>query len=64
LLEDLTKTSPKEYLIGLLKKITSIRSSSVLNGLGEILEPSQKIWVKKNLLSELENLVQLQIDQM
>ncbi|MDD4028654.1 MAG: nucleotidyl transferase AbiEii/AbiGii toxin family protein [Caldisericia bacterium] len=64
LLEDLTKTSPKEYLIGLLKKITLIKPSSVLNGLGEILEPSQKIWVKKNLLPELENLIQLQIDQM
>ncbi|HPJ12487.1 MAG TPA: nucleotidyl transferase AbiEii/AbiGii toxin family protein [Caldisericia bacterium] len=64
LLEALTKTSPKEYLLSLQKKIISIRSSHILNGLGEILEPSQKTWVKKNLLPELENLIQLQIDQM
>ena len=63
LLESITETSPKVYLTNLLQKIVKVRSSTLVNGLGEILDSSQKVWVKKKLIPELENLLQLQIDQ-
>ncbi len=64
LLEALTKKPAKEYLLELMKKLSKVKPSNLLNGLGEVLNANQKKWVKKELLHELHNLLQLQVDQL
>ena len=44
-----TKTEPKKYLQKCLKVIEERKSSSILDGMGELLDNSTKDWVKKIL---------------
>ena len=47
-----TKTKPKKYLQKCLKVIKERKSSSILEGIGELLDNSTKDWVKKNLIKD------------
>ena len=52
--------TPKQLYKEMLKRINKKRSESVLQGMGELLAEKQKIWVKENLVKELEQLVKIQ----
>jgi len=54
--------NPKEFYLDLLDFVGKIKPSSVLGGLGEVLNESQKVWAKTKLIEELEGLIQRQID--
>ncbi|MEW6407251.1 MAG: nucleotidyl transferase AbiEii/AbiGii toxin family protein [Patescibacteria group bacterium] len=49
------------YLIKFIKK--NVNNRYILQGLGELLNEKQKIWVKNNLKKELLNLISFYIDQ-
>jgi len=58
-----TKQNTQQYLTTLKAYIKkSISPTGILNGLGELLESSQKQWVKQNLLDELTFQLQLRIE--
>ncbi len=57
-----TGKDPKDFYISLLNFIEHVNASTILSGLGEILDEKQKIWVKSKLIKELKGLVQRQID--
>ena len=60
-----TNNSTIDYLTSLKKHIQkNINPSGILNGLGELLDQSQKEWVKANLLDELIFQIQLKIESL
>ncbi len=63
LVEYRTKKGFGQYLNQCLKVIQSIDERYILQGLGEILKPEQKAWVKQNLKRELLFLVRLYSSQ-
>jgi hypothetical protein len=46
----------------LYKFVDNVNSSTILNGLGEILDRSQKDWMKAKLKEELLGLIERQIE--
>lgn len=57
-----TNKNPKEFYKYLYNFIDEINPKSILAGLGEVLDNSQKDWAKAKLLEELKGLIQRQID--
>lgn len=57
-----TGKEPKIFYKDLYKFISKIDSSTILNGLGEVLEQNRKDWAKAKLKTELLGLIQRQID--
>ncbi len=57
-----TKTEPKKYLQKCLKVIEERKSSSILDGMGELLDNSTKDWVKKNLIKDTVFLLRARYD--
>jgi len=47
-----TKTEPKQYLRKCLKVIEERKTSSILDGIGDLLDNSTKDWVKANLIKD------------
>jgi len=51
--------TPKQLYQKMLKRINKKRGESVLQGMGELLDEKQKVWVKTNLVNELVELVKI-----
>ena len=62
IIKERTGKAPKEFYLDLLDFVQKIEPQSVLTGLGEILNESQKDWAKVKLVEELQGLIQRQID--
>ncbi len=57
-----TGKTPIEFYKYLLGLVAEINPKNILEGLGEVLTPAQKDWVKAKLLTELTGLIQRQMD--
>lgn len=57
-----TGKDAKEFYKFLVEFVSKIDPRSVLNGLGEVLDESQKDWAKAKLIKEILGLIQRQID--
>ena len=62
LIELRTGLNPKEFYRLLLAHLEKVSNKTILEGMGEVLSQSQKDWAKTLLLTELKELVRLQID--
>lgn len=56
-----TNMSLQNFLEQCINSLSSMNNRSILSGLGELLNPEQKIWVKKHLLEETIFLLKLKI---
>lgn len=56
--------SLKEQIIKAIKHVEGIDPSSVLNGLGELVDEQQKIWIKNKLHDELLFQLRLKLDSL
>ena len=54
--------SPKQLYEKVLKRINKVRGESLLSGMGELLDEKQKNWVKDKLVSELNQLIKIQLE--
>ena len=59
-----TGTEPVEYLQKCLQELGEIKKRHLLQGMGELLDPRQKSWVKENLLSDLSFLCRFYIEKL
>jgi len=59
-----TGKTPQEFYTFLLEFVGAINPKSVLNGLGEVLDDSQKDWAKAKLVKETLGLITRQIDML
>jgi len=57
-----TEMSPKDFYQHLYSFVSKISHHSVLSGLGEVLDSSQKDWAKAKLITELLTLIKKQED--
>jgi predicted nucleotidyltransferase component of viral defense system len=57
-----TGKDPVEFYRELYEFVSNVDNSTILNGLGEILDKGQKDWVKAKLKEELLGLIKRQID--
>jgi predicted nucleotidyltransferase component of viral defense system len=57
-----TGKDPVEFYRELYEFVSNVDNSTILNGLGEVLDKGQKDWVKAKLKEELLGLVKRQID--
>jgi predicted nucleotidyltransferase component of viral defense system len=57
-----TDKDPVEFYRELYEFVSNVDNSTILNGLGEVLDKGQKDWVKAKLKEELLGLVERQID--
>jgi predicted nucleotidyltransferase component of viral defense system len=57
-----TDKDPVEFYRELYEFVSNVDNSTILNGLGEVLDKGQKDWVKAKLKEELLGLVKRQID--
>ena len=63
IIEKLTGKSAQEYLVFLRKYVEEhLNQKNVLQGLGEFLSESKKIWVKENLKKELLNYIDFSLE--
>ncbi len=62
IIKDRTGKDPVNFYKDLYKFVDNINSSTILNGLGEILDRSQKDWMKAKLKEELLGLIERQIE--
>ena len=62
IIESLTSQELPEFLDSLLVFLKKYHPQSILAGLGELLTPAQKDWVKRSLLTELIGLLERQIE--
>ncbi|MFH2062432.1 MAG: nucleotidyl transferase AbiEii/AbiGii toxin family protein [Candidatus Beckwithbacteria bacterium] len=53
--------TPKQLYNKVLKRINKVRGESLLAGMGELLDAKQKTWVKDKLISELNQLIKIQM---
>ena len=53
---------PVDFYTDLYKFVDTVNSSSILSGLGEVLDQDQKDWVKAKLKTELLGLIERQIE--
>jgi len=56
--------TPRQLYQKMRKLINKKRSESVLQGMGELLDEKQKVWVKNKLISELNQLIKIQMDSL
>jgi predicted nucleotidyltransferase component of viral defense system len=62
IIKDRTGKDPVDFYKDLYEFVNNINPSTILNGLGEILDQSQKSWVKAKLKTELLWLIKRQIE--
>jgi predicted nucleotidyltransferase component of viral defense system len=62
IIKDRTGKDPVDFYRDLYEFVNNINPSTILNGLGEILDRSQKDWVKAKLKTELLGLIKRQIE--
>jgi predicted nucleotidyltransferase component of viral defense system len=62
IIKDRTGKDPVDFYRDLYEFFNNINPSTILNGLGEILDRSQKDWVKAKLKTELLGLIKRQIE--
>jgi predicted nucleotidyltransferase component of viral defense system len=62
IIKDRTGKDPVDFYKDLYEFVNNINPSTILNGLGEILDQSQKSWVKAKLKTELLGLIKRQIE--
>lgn len=62
IIKDRTGKDPVDFYKDLYEFVNNINPSTILNGLGEILDRSQKDWVKAKLKTELLGLIKRQIE--
>ena len=62
IIKDRTGKDPIGFYKDLYNFVDNINSSTVLNGLGEVLDRSQKDWMKAKLKTELLGLIERQIE--
>lgn len=62
IIKDRVHKDPVDFYTDLYNFVDNINSSNILNGLGELLDRSQKDWVKAKLKSELLGLIKRQIE--
>jgi predicted nucleotidyltransferase component of viral defense system len=62
IIKDRTGKNPINFYKDLYKFVENVNSSTILNGLGEILDRSQKDWMKAKLKEELLGLIERQIE--
>ena len=62
IIKDRTGKDPVNFYKDLYKFVDNVNSSTILNGLGEILDRSQKDWMKAKLKKELLGLIERQIE--
>jgi predicted nucleotidyltransferase component of viral defense system len=62
IIKDRTGKDPVNFYKDLYKFVDNVNSSTILNGLGEILDRSQKDWMKAKLKEELLGLIERQIE--
>jgi predicted nucleotidyltransferase component of viral defense system len=60
--KDRTGKDPVEFYRELYEFVSNVDNSTILNGLGEVLDKEQKDWVKAKLKEELLGLIKRQID--
>ena len=51
-MQDRTNTKITTYLAKCIAVVEKIKSNQILQGLGELLDPKEKAWVKNNLIKE------------
>ena len=56
--------TPRQLYQKMRKLINKKRSESVLQGMGELLDEKQKVWAKNKLISELNQLIKIQMDNL
>jgi len=56
--------TPRQLYQKMRKLINKKRSESVLQGMGELLDEKQKVWAKNKLISELNQLIKIQMDSL
>jgi hypothetical protein len=62
IIKNRTGKDPVEFYRELYEFVNNVDNSTILNGLGEVLDKGQKDWVKAKLKEELLGLVERQID--
>jgi predicted nucleotidyltransferase component of viral defense system len=62
IIKDRTGKDPVNFYKDLYEFVDNVNSSTILNGLGEILDRSQKDWMKAKLKEELLGLIERQIE--
>jgi len=62
IIKDRTGKDPIDFYKDLYNFVDNINSSTILNGLGEVLDRSQKDWMKAKLKTELLGLIKRQIE--
>lgn len=62
IIKDRVHKDPVDFYTDLYNFVDNINSSNILNGLGELLDRSQKDWVKAKLKSESLGLIKRQIE--
>jgi predicted nucleotidyltransferase component of viral defense system len=62
IIKDRTGKGPVEFYKDLYEFVSEVDNSTILNGLGEVLDKGQKDWVKAKLKTELLGLLERQID--
>jgi predicted nucleotidyltransferase component of viral defense system len=62
IIKDRTDKDPVDFYKDLYKFVDNINPSTILSGLGEVLNQSQKDWVKAKLKKELLGLIKRQIE--
>jgi len=62
IIKDRTGKDPIDFYRDLYNFVDNINSSTILNGLGEVLDRSQKDWMKAKLKTELLGLIKRQIE--
>jgi predicted nucleotidyltransferase component of viral defense system len=62
IIKNRTGKDPVEFYRELYEFVSNVDNSTILNGLGEVLDKGQKDWVKAKLKEELLGLIKRQID--
>ena len=62
IIQNRTDKKPVNFYRDLHKFVDNVNSSTILSGLGEVLDQSQKDWVKSKLKEELLGLIERQIE--
>jgi predicted nucleotidyltransferase component of viral defense system len=62
IIKNRTGKDPVEFYKELYEFVSNVDNSTILNGLGEVLDKGQKDWVKAKLKEELLGLIERQID--
>ncbi len=63
IVEKRTGVSFKDYLKKCIDALEKMSNSNILAGTGELLDDKQKVWVKKNLISDTLFLLKLRLNQ-